>query len=104
MIIKYEVEETHSPPTPITFCDADYSEVAEVGDTIKSYSFDPTNGLSDMFKIGTVTAKGYVCPTIPHLKFYSIVDDRDKVWHIRIALDRWLEYDNRIVKLEEEDV
>ena len=103
MVIRYRIEEIHHPPTPITFCDADYTNF-EIGDVIKSYSFKPDEERTLMFKIGTIIEKGYVNPVIPHLEFYSIVDDRDKTWYIRLSLDRWLEFDDRITKLEKNDV
>ena len=35
-----------------------YENVAEVGDTIKAYDFQPMDGRPDRFLVGTVTAKG----------------------------------------------
>ena len=35
-----------------------YENVAEVGDVVKAYDFEPMEGRPDRFLVGTVTAKG----------------------------------------------
>jgi len=80
-----------------------FENIAEVGDTIKAYDFQPREGLPDYFLVGKVTAKG---KTPLGFAGYTVTVTESPEHDVRVGLEMFvpfgidfLEWDGRVSKV-----
>lgn len=83
-----------------------FEAVAEVGDTVKCYDFEPMEGREERYIVGRVIEKGFLEDY--GFKGYRVDVLEDTMWPGKDARDEiaapfqtmFLEFDNRITKVE----
>lgn len=85
-----------------------FENVAEIGDTIKAFDFEPMEGRDDVFTIGKVVAKGMVYRSFdgveyPMYKAYTIKVTASDKWSKRrkgeliyVPFESSMDYDGRV--------
>ena len=75
-----------------------FENIAEVGDTIKAYDFEPMEGRPDYFLVGTVTAKGNGAYTITVTESpeHTVREGIEMFVPFEVMFDEW---DGRVSKV-----
>lgn len=83
-----------------------FEAVAEVGDNVKCYDFEPMEGRTERYVVGRVVEKGFLAEY--GFKGYRVAVIKDTMWPGEDAREEiaapfqtmFLEFDNRITKVE----
>lgn len=80
-----------------------YENVAEVGDIVKAYDFEPMEGRPDRYLVGTVTSKG---KTPNGFAGYTVTVTESPAMEDRVGLEMYVpmemmgfDWDNRVSKV-----
>jgi len=84
-----------------------FEAVADVGDTVKCYDFEPMVGRTERYVVGRVVEKGFLKDC--GFKGYRVIVLKDTMWTGEDAREEiaapfqkmFLEFDGRITKVEE---